>query len=209
MNTYTLHIDLINLGLLGSIFIGFSFALQLWFTKKSNRPANRFLALALTTVILWMIWVLGIHSGFTNFRYRRNWLSLQYLLALGPFIYFYVLKTIRPECKFLLKNLLHFSPLLLHLSLIAWESINTGTAAQYPSIFYWFDYSLQVLTLISIGCYLYASNKLTEGFYRQLKFNELSDRYRHELKWLKRSLAGLGLCWLLLMFYIPAAGFFL
>lgn len=208
MNTHNSHTDLINLALLGTIFIGCSFALQLWFTKKTNRPANRFLALALATVAFWMIWLLGVHNGLTDYSSHRNRLPLEYLLALGPFIYFYVLKTISPEGKFRLKSLLHFSPLLLQLSLIAVESMNTGTATHYPSRFYWLDYSLQLLTLISIGCYLYLSNKLIEGFYRQLKFNELSDRYRHELRWLKRSLAGLGLSWLLLMIYTLAAGFF-
>lgn len=211
MNTYTFHIDLINLAFLGTIFIGFSFALQLWFTKKTHRAANRFLALALTTIVLWMIRLLGIYTGITNYPSRHNWLPFQYLLAIGPLIYFYVLKIIHPEYKFRLKDLLHFIPVLLQLSLMAIEAredANTAAANYHTSIFYQLESLLQPLTVISIGCYLNASNKLIESFYRQQKFNELSDRNRHELKWLKRSLARLGLSWLLLMLYTLASCFF-
>jgi len=210
LNTYTFHIDLVNLAFLGIIFIGFSFVLQLWFTKKINRPANRFFALALTTVVLWMIRLLAIHGGITSYPSRQNWPSLQYLLALGPLIYFYVLKIIRPEYKFRPTDLLHLSPFLLQLSLMVIEvreDVNTAVATYHTPIFYQLELLLRLLTLISIGSYLYASNKLIEHFYRQLKFNEVSDRYRHELRWLKRSLAGLGLSWLLLMLYTLAACF--
>jgi putative ABC transport system permease protein len=107
LNAYTFHINLYDLALLGTIFISFTFIVLLWFTKTVNRPAragptaNRFLALALTVIILWLIRVLGVYPAGTG------------SLALGPLIYFYSLKITRPEYKFRSRDLLHFTPLLL------------------------------------------------------------------------------------------------
>ena len=44
----------------GMTFIGLTFALQLWFAKNLNRIANRYLALALVIMILWMVRILVI-----------------------------------------------------------------------------------------------------------------------------------------------------
>lgn len=188
MNTYNFHITCYDLAFVGTIFTGLGLALQLWFTKKINRAGNRFLALALIAVVLWMIWLLGVDIGLAGYFSRRSWLQLQYLLLPGPLIYFYVLKITRREFKIRPKYLWHFSPLLL--------SLMVG----YPL--------LQLLVFISAGSYLYASNKLVERIYRRMKFNDTSDRYRSEFTWLQRLLTGLGLSWLLLMLYMLADYFF-
>jgi putative ABC transport system permease protein len=52
VNSYTFHINLFDLAFVGTIFIGLNFTLLLWFTKKTNLKANRFLALALLTAVL-------------------------------------------------------------------------------------------------------------------------------------------------------------
>ena len=80
--------------------------------------------------------------------------------------------------------MLHFSPVLLQLSvqLLPEESqLNTV---------------LQLSTFVSVVTYLYLSHRLIESFYQGLKFNG-GDRYRNELRWLHRLLAGFGLLWLL------------
>ena len=41
------------------IYVGLTFALLLWFTKKTNQAANRFLAGALGAVVLCMAWILA------------------------------------------------------------------------------------------------------------------------------------------------------
>ena len=97
------------------LFIGFTFMLLLWFTEKADRSANRFLALALAVVVLWITRILGIDIELSAYIVHWDWLPLQFSLALGPLIFFYVLKTTRTEYKFGLKDLLHFSPLLLEL----------------------------------------------------------------------------------------------
>jgi putative ABC transport system permease protein len=209
LNTYTFHITLYDLAFLGIIFIGLSTAVFLWFTQKINRAANRFLALALVTMVLWITRALGIDVGLSTYIINWSWLPLQFSLALGPLIYFYVLKITRPAYKFRLKDLLHFSPLLLELgaqALAVRDSIRTGAATYETQIFQQLNPVLHLLAFISVSIYLYLSHKLIGRFYNHLKFTG-GDRYRHELRWLHNLLKGFTLLWLL---WIPvtAADYF-
>jgi putative ABC transport system permease protein len=199
LNTYTFHINPYDLAFLATIIIGLNFTLLLGFAKKINRAANRFLALALLTIVLWMTWVLGIDIRLGVYFPRWSWLPLQFSLALGPLIYFYVLKITRPAYKFRWKDLLHFSPLLLQqgaLALEVKESIRTGAATYDTLIFKELNPVLQLLTFISVITYLYWSHRLIGRFYRRLKFTG-GDRYRCELRWLHNLLIGFGLLWLM------------
>ncbi len=157
MNTYTFHITPYDLALLGTIFIGLNFALLLWF-KRINRAANRFLALALLTIVLWMARVLGIDIGLGAYFSHWSWLPLQFSLALGPLIFFYVLKTTRPEYKFRSDDFLHFWLLMLELGAFAMqvrESIKTGAATYNTPAFNQLNPVLQLLAFISVATYLY------------------------------------------------------
>ncbi len=209
MNTYTFHINLYDPAFLVIISIGLTFALQLWFTKRINRAANRFLALALLTIVLQMAWILGIDIRLTTYFPHWSWLPLQFSLALGPLIYFYVLKITRPEYKFGWRDMLHFSPVMLELgaqALGVGDSIKTGTATYDTPAFRQLNPVLQLMAFISVIIYLYLAHRLIERYYRRLKFN-WGDRYRYELRWLHRLLIGFGLLWLL---WIPftAADYF-
>jgi putative ABC transport system permease protein len=199
LNTYTFHITPYDLVFLGTIFIGLTFILLLWFTKNVNRAANRFLALAMVTIVLWITRILGIDIGLST--YITNWsrLPLQFSLALGPLIFFYVLKITRPEYKFRRNDLLHFSPLLLELVAQALEvrdSIKTGAATYETPTFRQLNPVLQLLAFVSVIIYLYLSHRLIGRFYRRLKFNG-GDRYLYELRWLHSLLKCFGLLWLL------------
>lgn len=205
MNAYTFHITPVDLALLGAIFIGLTLALQLWFTKRKNRTANRLLALALVTVVLWIAWALGIDMKLNSYFPRWSWLPLQFSMALGPLIYLYVLKITRPWYKFHWKDLLHFSPLLLQQGALTFEigeSVRTGTATYETLTFQQINPALFLAAFISVMAYLYLSFRLIERFYQQLKFNDMSDRYRRDLNWLKRLLIGFGVLWLL---WVPYA----
>ncbi len=153
-----------------------------------------------------MIREVGIDMGpGTNFPHW-SWLPLQFSLALGPLIYFYVLKITRPEYKLSWMDLLHFGPFLLQQGVLVLEikeSIRTVAATYDTLTFRQLDPVLQLLTFISVATYLYWSFRLIERFYDQLKFNDVSDRYRYELRWLHRLLMGFGLIWLL---WIPFIG---
>jgi ABC-type antimicrobial peptide transport system permease subunit/AraC-like DNA-binding protein len=209
LNTYTFHITLYDLAYLGAIFIGLTFILLLWFTPKVNQSANRFLGLALLTIVLRMAWIVGIDIRLTTDFPRWSWLPLRFSLAIGPLLYFYVLKITRPEYKFRWKDLLHFSPLLLELSILVLEvkeSTRTGAATYGTLIFKELNPLLQLLAFISVSLYLYASYMLIERFYQTLKFTG-GDRYRYELRWLRNLLIGFGLLWLLWIPY-AAVGYF-
>ena len=190
MSTYNFHINLYDVAFQGAIFIGLTFAMLLLFTKSINRAAKQFLGLALVVVTLWMVRLLCIDIGIA--AYYPNWshLPLQFSLALGPLIYFYVLKLTRPEHKFGRRDMLHFSPLLLELSV---RLLSAKKSQLNPVLLF--------LAFVSVITYLYLSHKLIESFYRRLKFNG-GDRYRYELRWLHRLLACFGLLWLL---WIPYA----
>ncbi|MCQ6961019.1 ABC transporter permease [Mucilaginibacter aquariorum] len=178
MNNYTSHINLYDLVILGTVFTGLNFALLLAFTKRTNKAANRFLALALAVMALWMVRISVIDIR----------LPLQFSLALGPLIYIYVLKLTRPQYKFSRKDLLHFIPVLLEQVLL----LNPV----------W-----QLLTFISVITYLYCAHRLIERFYRRMKFNE-GDRHRYELRWLHTLLKGFGLLWLLWIPFTAAGYFY-
>jgi putative ABC transport system permease protein len=199
LNPYTFHINAYDLAFLGTIFIGLTFILLLWFAKGINQTANQFLALAMVTIILWIARILGIDIGLGTYFPSWSWLPLQFSLALGPFIFFYVLKITRPEYKFRSKDLLHFSPLLLELGVQALEvrdSIKTGTATYETPAFRELNPVLQLLAFVSVTIYLYWSYRLIQDFYQRLKFNG-NDRYRYQLQWLHRLVMGFGLLWLL------------
>jgi len=199
LNAYTFHITRYDLAFLGTIFIGLTFSLLLWSAKRINQTANRFLALALVTIVFWMAWLLGIDVRLGTYFPRWSWLPLQFSLALGPLIYFYMLKITRPAYKFRFKDLLHLSPLLLEIGALVLEvkeSTRTG-AATYDTLFFkQLNPALQLLTFISVITYLYFSHRLIACFYQEQKFDG-GDRFRYELRWLHRSLAGFGLLWLL------------
>ncbi|HEY8927762.1 MAG TPA: ABC transporter permease [Mucilaginibacter sp.] len=203
MDSYTLHITLYDLFFFGMIFIGLTFALLLAFTKSINRTANRFLALALATMILWMIRVLAIDIRLQTYLPRWDRLPMQFLLALGPLIYFYVLKITRPGYKFRWKDLLHFSPVLLELGVLLLEiteSSRTGAATYTTHAFAVLNPVLQLLIFISLMTYLYRSHQLIQSFYRRPQ-PALIDRSRLEFRWLRRLLAATALLWILWMAY--------
>jgi len=198
LSSYTFHITPYDLAFLGAIFIGLTFTLQLWFTKKTGRAANRLLALAMAVIMLWMAWLLCIDVRLTSYFPRWSWWPLQFSLALGPLIYFYVRKITRPEYKFHWKNLGHFIPSLLQQGLFVLEireSIRTGAATYDTLTFHQLNPVLLVLAFISFIIYLYSSFRLIDRFYQGLKFNKLNDRYRYELRWLHRLLTSFGLLW--------------
>ena len=196
MNAYTFHITAYDLVFLGAIFIGLTFTALLWFAKKSNRVANRFLGLALVVIIWWLTSIV-----FTDIRPETDLLP-QLSLALGPLIYFYVLNITRAEHQFGRRDLPHFSPALLQIIFFIWQMPwSAKTDFQMTTV-------LQLAAFISVAIYLYYSFKLIESFYRRMKFNELSDRFRYELRWLHRLLMGFVLLCVLFIPFTIAGIFF-
>ncbi|AYL97952.1 FtsX-like permease family protein [Mucilaginibacter celer] len=191
------------------LFTAVTFILLLLFGRKETRAANRFLAAALAIAVLWIARILAIDIQLESYVRLWSLLPMQFSLALGPFVFFYVLKTTQPEYQFRRADLLHFGPLLLELSvyvMAAVENIKTGVPAYRTQIFQQLNPVLQLLAFISVAIYLYRSRTQIELFYRQQKFTG-SDRLRYGMRWLHNLITGLGLLWLL---WIPltAADYF-
>ena len=144
-----------------------------------------------------MVWILGIDIRLGTYIPRWSWLPLQFFLALGPLIYFYVLKITRPKYKFRWKDLLHFSPLLLRLGVwvVAFKSIKTGAAAD-TLIFRQLNPVLNLLSVISVMTYLHLSRQLIRRFHWRTNANVI-DPPRYPLRRLRRLLVGFGRLWLL------------
>src|SRR6185437_11150980 len=154
-------------------------------------------------MILWMMRILAIDIRLKTYLVAWDRLPIQFLLALGPFIYFYVLKTTRPEYKFRWMDLLHFSPVLLEQGVLALEvreSVRTGAATYTTWTFQLLNPVLQLLIFISIITYLYRSRVLIQNFYRRFQ-PILMDRPRLEFRWLSRLLTATALLWLLWIAY--------
>jgi predicted permease len=157
-----------------------------------------------------MVWMLGIDAQLGTYFPRWSWIPLQFSLAIGPLVFFYVLKITRPEYKLRWKDLLHFGPVLLELGALVLEvkeSIKTGAATYDTLTFKELSPILQMLAVASVTIYLRRCYKLIRDFHRRLKVNE-TDRPQYELRWLRRSLKRFGLFWLLWIPCAAAAYFF-
>ncbi len=146
---------------------------------------------------VWMMRVLAIDIRLDTYLPHWDHLPMQFLLALGPLMYFYVLKITRPQYKFGWKDLLHFSPLLLEqvvLVLEIKESIRTDKATYATETFQQLNPVLQLMIFISVITYLYRSHKLIQNFYGRLQ-PVLMDRSLLEFRWLRRLLAATALLW--------------
>lgn len=172
MDIYTIHIHLYDVVFFGIIFTGLNFALLLGFVKSANRGANRFLAFALVTMVLWMIQLLALDIGL------KIDLHINFLLALGPLLYFYVLKITHRQFRFRWRDGLHFIPLLL------------------TPVLQLLSFTLSMVVFFSMIVYLYRSHRLIDDFYKG-QHPILMDRPRLEFRWLHRLILTTAWLWLL------------
>ncbi|XHR97313.1 hypothetical protein ACFJIV_12040 [Mucilaginibacter sp. UC70_90] len=193
MNSYTLHITLFDFALLGATFIGLCLSLQLGFAKKNDKAAARFLGLALLTMVLGLAELFGSEAGLEAYLPYWNRLPLQWSLAPGPLIYFYVLKLTRPGYRLTWKDWLHFIPAVIEQTAFILET-KESLKPLHPG--------LLLPAFCSVMIYLYFSAGLIELFYRRQPFNPMNDRYRVEMRWLRNWLFQFGALWSL---WIPYA----
>ena len=210
LNTYIFHINPYDFIFIGTVFIGLLFIFLLAFIKRTDRIANRFLSLALSVVVLRLIWLLGIEMQLQ--AYFRYWsrVPFQFSLALGPLIFFYALKKTKPEYKFGWKAWLHFSPLLLELGAFALqirESISTRSATYETFAFRQWNPVVLILAIISVITYIVLSCRVINNFHRQL-MPYVSRKSRYVLRWLNHLLMGFGAIYLLWLPFIIADYFY-
>ncbi|TWI95057.1 AraC-like DNA-binding protein [Mucilaginibacter frigoritolerans] len=169
MKQYSFHIGLYDIALFASILVGLTFSIQLWL-KKASGDSNRLLSLTLAVMTLWLTKTVCISIRLGNYFPLWSWMPLQFLLSLGPLLFFYVHSIVRPEQKFTRKDLLHFSPVLLELGLhvlTVVQSVHTSTATYNTLAYKQWQPVLQLLAFISVAAYLYRCAQLVKNPARQ------------------------------------------
>nr|MCS3815512.1 ABC-type antimicrobial peptide transport system permease subunit/AraC-like DNA-binding protein [Mucilaginibacter sp. X4EP1] len=190
---FQIYINVFDLLFFGAAAMGLTFSLLLWFPKKSGRKTNRLLSLILTTLVSWVVWASCIDIRPESYSLPRNGVPLQFLLVLGPLLFFYVRSIIKPQQKFIVKDLLHFVPFLLAQGIQLIQSVYT---ADVSPVYKLWNSILQLLACISVVIYLYKSKQLIKYPGRGASIS------RYELQWLRRLLFGFDLLLVVLAFYV-------
>ena len=176
--------------LIGAMY-GLLFAVLLWFSR-TNRLANRFLALLLVTIALRMLpYIIG-YAGYYDAYPWLSFLPYNLSLAIGPLIYFYVSSLSRPNLPAGWWR--HFLPV-------------SAQFAYYCIVFsfpiaaknQWDDFPHAVIvyplelaaTFVSMGIYLRASLRRYHGYQDWLAAN-MSQLEEHRITWVRNFLLTLA-----------------
>ena len=194
-----LNLNIFNLVIIASIFIGTTFGSLLIFTKRINRKANFLLGLVVFIIVLWNIWVISIDFQFTRYFTYFYLIPLHYSLALGPLLYFYVKRMTNFSFHFSKKELLHFLPVILELCvhfLISREAFTTQKTSIETTIFYQIIPIIQFLAIISVVSYSIYALKEIRIYHTWLNEN-YSDNNAYNLRWLYRLIVIFAIIWIL------------
>jgi AraC-like DNA-binding protein len=173
--------------LLGIIISSSFFATGLLWFSFQNKQSNRFLALLIFTIALWLVdnflRITGIYGQNANLYF----LPIFYSFAFGPLIYFYVKSLVNQSFIFQKKNYLHFIPVLFQVGLYLFL-----TTKNYKfKYWYWMNvhqfitYKIEFDgTFISMLIYLGLSIQLLKN-YQVYVANNFSETSSIRLNWLK------------------------
>ncbi len=200
---YELPLNLYNLVIIASVFIGLSFGLLLLFTKRINQSANRYLGGLALIIVFWNIWVLSLDLNIFRYFPKFYLIPLNFSLAVGPLFYWYVKKMTTPEWSFTQKDSLHFLPLLFELFvhlIICQEALTKGILATDTNAFSTFIPLAQLFAIISILVYCYFALSLIRKYHIWLKANYSNDD-KYNLRWLYRLTIIFAVLWFMLVPY--------
>ncbi len=193
------QINIFNLLILASVFIGLTFSLLLIFSKRINQRANRFLGFASLVIVLWNIWVLSHDLDFFRYAPKFYLIPLNFSLALGPLFYFYTKNITDVNFAFTRKNWLHFIPVLLELVvhiMVSSEAIAKNILATSTNAFFAFVPIVQLFAICSVVTYSILALKEIKKYHTWLQ-NNYSNDSEYSLSWLYRLLFIFTLLWLL------------
>ncbi|PIB23618.1 AraC family transcriptional regulator [Maribacter sp. 4U21] len=193
------QINIFNLLILASVFIGLTFSLLLIFSKRINQRANRFLGFASLVIVSWNIWVLSHDLDFFRYAPKFYLIPLNFSLALGPLFYFYTKNITDVNFAFTRKNWLHFIPVLLELvvhMMVSSEAIAKNILATSTNTFFTFVPIVQLLAICSVVTYSILALKEIKKYHTWLQ-NNYSNDSEYSLSWLYRLLFIFTLLWLL------------
>ncbi|MBL4675546.1 MAG: ABC transporter permease [Mucilaginibacter sp.] len=161
------RIGLLDLAWLGLVFTGSAFVLQLTMAGAYRGTANRFLALALSTVVLYALGLLILPAHSEAFT--------ALLATTGPLVYFFVKKLIPQASALHWRDGMHLIPPVVAFCLPACSGS---------------------VVFAATAIYIELSLREIDGYHHRLEFTG-GDRYRDELRWLYHSLRNFGRLWLL------------
>ena len=178
------------------------FAAGLLWLARANQLPNRFLALLMLAIALWLL------DGFFRIAdiYAQNpgwyFAPIYYSFAFGPLLYFYVRSLINHDFRWQRRYWWHFVPVLVQAALYGWLR---GQDYEFRNWFWQhvhrpYTYRLEFIgTWVSLTVYLVLSLRLLRE-YRRWLLNNFSEVSQLRLLWLRTLLVLVGVVsvqWLL------------
>ncbi|RSK46858.1 helix-turn-helix domain-containing protein [Hymenobacter rigui] len=173
----------------------------LWVAPANRRP-NRFLALLMLSIALWLLD--GFFRVANVYGQNANWYfaPIYYSFAFGPLLYFYVRSLTNHRFRLRREQLLHFGPVVLQAALYL------GLRLQPYATRLWFwehvhrpvTYRLEFIgTWVSLTVYLLLSLRVLRRYERWLpdNFSEVSELRLRWLRVLLLAVAMVSVQWLL------------
>jgi AraC-like DNA-binding protein len=166
----------------------------LWFAPQNQLP-NRFLALLLLAMALWMLDGLWRASGLYGQNAEWYFTPIYYSLAFGPLLYFYVQSLVNQSFRLRAGHWWHFAPVLMQAGLYWWLRFEPYSVR----LWFWehvhqpYTYRIEFIgTWISLIVYLALSLRLLRRYRRWLPDN-FSEMSQLRLQWLRVLLLVLAL----------------
>lgn len=166
----------------------------LWFAPHNQLP-NRFLALLLLAIALWVLDGLWRASGLYGQNAEWYFTPIYYSLAFGPLLYFYVQSLVNQPFRLRRYHLWHFVPVLVQAGLYWWLRFEPYAVR----LWFWeqvhqpYTYRIEFIgTWISLIVYLTLSLRLLRRYRRWLPDN-FSEMSQLRLQWLRVLLLVLAL----------------
>ncbi|SFQ72094.1 helix-turn-helix domain-containing protein [Hymenobacter arizonensis] len=171
------------------------FAAGLLFWAPQNRVSNRFLALLMLAIALWLVDGFFRVSGLYAQSAELYFSPIYYSLGFGPLLYLYVRSLVNSEFRWRGQYWAHFVPVLAQAVLYWWLRFQPYAVRNnfWQNVHQPFTYRLEFIgTWVSLMVYLFLSLRLLRQYGRWLEDN-FSEVSRLRLRWLRWLLVLLGL----------------
>ncbi|MBF9238114.1 helix-turn-helix domain-containing protein [Hymenobacter sp. BT683] len=163
------------------------FAAGLLAAAPVNRVSNRFLALLMGAIALWVLDGFFRVSGLYGQNAGLYFSPIYYSLAFGPLLYFYVRSLVNSGFRWRARYWWHFGPVLAQAGLYWWLRFQPYAVrfAFWEQVHQPLTYRLEFIgTWVSLMAYLFLSLRLLRGYGRWLEDN-FSEVSRLRLRWLR------------------------
>lgn len=193
------NLNIFNLIIIASIFIGTTFALLLIFTKRINKKANVLLGLVTFIIVFWNIWILSLDFQINNYIPHFYLIPLNYSLALGPLLYLYVKKITNFSHRLSKRDSIHFLPLIIELTIhfmISRDALVNDTIGIETNTYLQLMPIVQFFAIISIVTYCLYALKEIKAYHIWLNKN-YSNNDAYSLRWLYRLIIIFAVLWFL------------